>query len=284
MSINLFLNGPNTPTFRIASQIRDDTGREYEVTERLAAGGNAVVHECIERIGGQKWAAKFHLSNGAERLTRFRQEICLLRALSHDQLMSCSGSGVVGAFSGPRRLPVTIEFVIMPLADANLRDVVKSPHERPLPEEYVAQFKGLAEALGVLHTRAIHRDIKPENVLVQGETWLLSDFGLCRSILEPADITQVGERLGPRYWMSPEAMNRVIGNDDEISKQSDVFQMASVFWFVVTGRHPTGIVMESDWPGPPNLFPILKDALSHDPAKRPADGNDLAGRLHKVTT
>ena len=75
MSIDLFLNGTNPATFRIASQIRDDAGREYEVTERLDAGGNAVVHECIERIGGQKWAAKFHLAKGAERLKRFRQEI-----------------------------------------------------------------------------------------------------------------------------------------------------------------------------------------------------------------
>ena len=105
MSIDLFLNGTNPATFRIASQIRDDAGREYEVTERLDAGGNAVVHECIERIGGQKWAAKFHLAKGAERLKRFRQEISLLRTLVHDQLMSCIGSGSVAALAGAKRIP-----------------------------------------------------------------------------------------------------------------------------------------------------------------------------------
>ncbi len=281
MSVSLFLNVRNPQYFRIQPQIRDDAGREYEVAERRASGGNAVVHECIERISGQRWAAKFHLAEGSRRLTRFRQEVSLLRALVHDQLMSCSGSGSVAAVTGAKH--TTIEFAILPLARDNLRDAILKGAMRPRPEEYVAQFKGLAEALGVLHARAIHRDIKPENVLVMGETWLLSDLGLCRMIDNPSDITQDGEKVGPVYWMSPEAMNRVIGNDDEISKQSDVFQMASVFWFVATGRHPIGIVKESDWSGPPALFPILRDALLHDPSGRPSDGNDLARRLHEVT-
>ena len=180
-------------------------------------------------------------------------------------------------------MPSNIEFAILPLARASLRDVLGSGHARPLAEEYVAQFKGLAEALGVLHSKAIHRDIKPENVLVRGETWMLSDLGLCRVLDTPSEITQEGEKVGPLFWMSPEAMNRMIGRDDEISKRSDVFQMASVFWFAATGRHPTGIVAESDWSGPPALFPVLRDALLHDPSRRPSDGNDLARRLHEIT-
>jgi len=83
--------------------------------------------------------------------------------------------------------------------------------------------------------------------------------------------------------MSPEAINRAIGNTDVISKQSDVFQLCSVFWFVVTGRHPSGSVSRSDWSGSVGLYSVLADALSHNQTRRPADGMELARRLDDAT-
>ena len=80
------------------------------------------------------------------------------------------------------------------------------------------------------------------------------------------------EKIGPVWWMSPESMNRALGKGDEITKASDVFQLASVFWFAATGRHPTGIVRDSDWRGPRKVFDVLASALSHDQRQRPCDG------------
>lgn len=60
-----------------------------------------------------------------------------------------------------------------------------------------------------------------------------------------------------KYWMSPESMNSAIGNDDAITKASDVFQLAALFWFAATKRHPTGIVKANDWCGPLEIFKVL---------------------------
>ena len=60
-----------------------------------------------------------------------------------------------------------------------------------------------------------------------------------------------------KYWMSPESMNSAIGNDDAITKASDVFQLAALFWFAATKLHPTGIVKANDWCGPLEIFKVL---------------------------
>ena len=87
------------------------------------------------------------------------------------------------------------------------------------------------------------------------------------------------DKVGPVFWMSPESMNKQLGNGDEITKASDVFQLASVFWFASTKRHPTGIVKGTDWTGPPEMFEVLESALSHDPQARPQDGHDFHERI-----
>lgn len=64
-----------------------------------------------------------------------------------------------------------------------------------------------------------------------------------------------------RYLIS--SVNHSISNGDEITKVSEVFQLASVFWFAAVKYHPTGIVKSSDWPRPPEMFEVLESALPH---------------------
>ncbi len=61
---------------------------------------------------------------------------------------------------------------------------------------------------------------------------MLSDYGLC-SYVTPGvdeDLTPDGRNVGPKYWLSPEAHNMRLGCNDDITKASDVFQLAAVFW------------------------------------------------------
>ena len=283
MHIDLFLSHKPKEVCRIAQHVWSGSGREYEIGDRIRSGGNAVVHVCVDRIEGRSFAIKFQMAVSNERRKRFSQEIELLRGLEHDQLMSYVGHGKTNGTQMPGNRYISVPFVVMPLAERNLAEVIRDCSQPLLFDEYIAQFKGLAEGLGVLHQKAVHRDIKPENIMVRGETWLLSDFGLCTFLDQRSDITGDNEAIGPRFWMSPEAVNRAIGNDDTISKRSDVFQLGSVFWFVVTGRHPSGNVSEADWPGPRCIFSVLADALSHNAVNRPADGKELAQRLNDAT-
>ncbi|WP_226617756.1 protein kinase [Cytobacillus firmus] len=292
--ILLYLEHKKNHVFYIENIIRTTSGKEYEIGERVSNGGNAVVYKCTERISGDEYAAKFQLTPyNSKRIERFKQEVSLLKDINHEQLINYIDEGEV-CFrkkdkTSRKLVPERrkkIPFLIMRLANGNLTEHLK---DRKVIKyaEYISQFKGLADALKVLHEKAIHRDIKPENILVSGETWLLSDFGLCKfNDNDPnEDLTADNEVVGPRYWMSPEALNKHIGNEDEINKSSDVYQLCSIFWYVVTGRHPLGIVSKEDWKenGLDELFQVIYDSLSHDSNKRPNDGEELLQRITAAT-
>ena len=254
----------------------DGAEESYEIDqeESLGSGGNAIVYGCKSVGNGDSFAIKIQTNIRTERLYRFKREEQLLCSVRHQQLMSCVGLGEIVLKDSHNRTE-NHPFVIMPLADSNLSDLVNSEQSNLSFVRIAGQFRGLSEALAVLHEHAIHRDIKPENILIRGETWLLADFGLCRFLAPEEngpDVTGDNEKIGPKFWMSPESMNRALGRGDEITKASDVFQLAAVFWFAATGRHPTGIVKETDWTGPKKVFDVLAAALSHDPSQRPPDG------------
>jgi len=174
---------------------------------------------------------------------------------------------------------VSIPFIVMDRADTTLASLLRAGTQVG-SEEYLAQFRGLCEALGVLHEHAVHRDIKPSNILIVGDRWVLSDYGLC-SFLDPdqTQLTAEDERIGPRDWMSPEAENRAQGGNNAITAASDVFQLAHVFWYVATRQKIEGIVTPAAWTGPPRLQQVVADALNVDATQRPQNGAELAARF-----
>lgn len=283
--ISLFLNHSSRNVIYIEDTIKASSGAIYEIQERINSGGNAVVHQCQQIITGEIFAIKIQLAINEKMSNRFTQEIQLVKSIEHEQLVKYIDTGTIIGLSGPnKKSRKNYTFLIMELAEKNLTDHLKKPDFNISYADYIGQFKGLALALAALHEKAIHRDIKPDNILINGNTWLLSDFGLCKYIdHDGPDISGPGEKIGPKYWMSPESLNRTVGNVDDISKQSDVFQLCSIYWYVVTGRIPAGIVSEEDWNGPPLLFEIIFHSLSHDPAKRPKDGKELHDLLEEMS-
>ena len=254
-----------------------ETQFEIDPDEKLGEGGNAIVYKCREKITSADYAIKIQVANYEGSEERFNREKTILRSVHHDQLMTCIASGVIEMTMGRRR--GRYPYVIMPVADRNMLDLIDAQH-LPSKEDLMGQFCGLSGALAELHRWAIHRDIKPQNVLIKGSTWILSDFGLCKLVSgDGVDITMADDKVGPVYWMSPESMNRVLGNGDEITKASDVFQLAAVFWFAATGRHPTGIVSRSDWHGADSVYNVLVRALSHSPSVRPQDGEEFYSQI-----
>jgi len=285
--ISLFLNHSPNKVIKIKKRIKASSGATYEIQDRISSGGNAVVYQCQHSITGVTYAIKIQLTDGRKMKDRFIQEVKLIRSIEHEQLVKYIDEGAVDGETTNKNNKVTIkilDFLIMELAEKNLSDYIKYDQPKIQYADYIGQFKGLALALAALHDKAIHRDIKPENILINGETWLLSDFGLCKyNYPDGPEISSPNEKIGPRYWMSPESLNSTIGNTDDISKQSDVYQLCSIYWYVVTGRIPVGVVCEEDWRGPSHLFEVIYNSLSHDPKKRPKDGKDLYNMLNEVT-
>lgn len=275
--IELFRN-PNSG-YTIDDHIMGDDGKVYIVGERIAAGGNAVVHECNEKLSGDSYAVKFQIELRHRRRERFQREVELLRGFDDPHIIRFVATGTAKGLRSdrPKRSGRVVAqrrgreeelpFVILVKASEDLGKHAKTPQKIP-PATYLAQFLGLSKALVKINERALHRDIKPENILVVGGAWAISDFGLCDLHEGGPDLSHVDERIGPAQWMSPEAFNKNLGCLDAIGQTSDVFQLASVFWYATCGRHPTGIVRDSDWRGPTELFPIMERALLHNSLSR----------------
>lgn len=278
MKKTLTLDDKSPWSYAIDDPIRTIEGAVIEIGDWIGRGGYGAVYNCVDAVSGEELAVKFLLHPDTTLHARFGREIALLKDLDNVHIIKFKGSGSLTAEVRNRksRRNTVVPFVIMELADCNLSEVMLTRRAGFPYEDYAGQFRGLSAALATLHAVAIHRDIKPENILIRGGRWLLSDYGLC-SFVDPTlpDLTGENERVGPKFWLSPEAQNRMLKSPDEITRASDVFQLAAVFWYAATGRHPMGNITQTDWPGPERLFGVLQASLMHDSAKRPQTGQEL---------
>lgn len=266
-------------------EVTANSGRSYEITDRLGAGGNGVVYECIDQ-NGILYAIKFLLHLTEKSKIRFRQEILLMKKLNHPHIIKYIDDGSIKLRENKRfNQEQQALYVIMEKADLNLKDLLSQTSKIPY-DIYAPQFRGLCEALTEIHQFAIHRDIKPENILVKGETWVLSDFGLCEflSAEEHCDITGENEKIGPVFWISPEAVNKYYFGINEIGTYSDVYQMGMIFAFVLTKRFPGGILNECDFINEGGAIGnIILKTLTNDYTKRPENGGTLLELINDAT-
>lgn len=287
MARNVFLFlSPAGKKYEIPAQIFAESGKNYVVEERLGHGGNAVVHKCYDGFSGEEFAIKFLLNEQQLRKTRFEREKEFLSKCKHQHIVRYYDNGnVEGRLKTNRIYKKKIDFIVMELSeDGDLRKSLNQAGHIG-PEIYTAQFRGLSDALAHMHGKGIlHRDIKPENILIIGERWVISDLGLAapENRAGRLDLTDEKEKVGPVYWMSPEATNKCLGVKSirsKITKQSDVFQLASVFWFIVNRNHPSGVLQQKDWRGEVEIFNVLYKALQHNPTERFADGMIFNGAI-----
>lgn len=269
--------------YTIDDAVISNNDNEYEILEHIGNGGNGSVYSCID-IDGNEYAVKFLVNNSRKSIKRFEQEIKLMKLAQHPHLMNYIDDGSTIGLDSKYKQNVVIKYVVMNKANGNLLDYIKNNSNIPY-NEYAPQFRGLCEALAELHKYAIHRDIKPENILLRGTTWVLSDFGLCEFISPElhCDITGINEKVGPRFWMSPEAINSFYFGLDEINKRSDVFQLCSVFAFVLNHRYPGGILNVDDFNTTEAIRNLLVSSLSNNMDLRPVDGDDLFKKFTEAT-
>lgn len=126
-----------------------------------------------------------------------------------------------------------------------------------------------------LHNNDIyHRDIKPDNILFVKKTWKIGDLGLIENRNSEFEIKEVGAKIGPIGWLSPEATNKYLnegegklnrfGFDCQIDKYSDVFQLGKLFWYIFQGNIPLGQIEREDFKLADNeIFEIIFEMLKH---------------------
>ena len=253
------------------------SGNTYEIESdgRIGAGGNGVVYKCISSDGSE-YAVKILLYFSNKAKNRFKQEISLMKRIHNSHVISYVDEGTIKVRDSGGNDKNAL-FVVMELADGNLIDYIRKNRKVDY-SVYSGQFRGLCEGLKEMHQYAIHRDIKPENILIKGNTWILSDFGLCEFLNEDehVDLTGRMEKVGPMYWISPEAANYNFFNIDKMGTYSDVYQLAMVFAFVLLGRFPGGVFYPEDTLNTTKgIRDVIIKSISNNYNKRPKDGGEM---------
>ncbi len=101
----------------------------------------------------------------------------------------------------------------------------------------IAAYIGTALCAGLAHAhdqhRVIHRDVSPHNVLLSFDGAVkLIDFGIARARSDER-LTQVGQVIGKRRYMSPEQMA-----GEPLDGRSDLFPAGIILYEMLAGVHP----------------------------------------------
>ncbi|MEY9213459.1 serine/threonine protein kinase [Thermobifida halotolerans] len=242
---------------------------KYRITGRIGSGGAAVVYAARgpaeERVAVK--ALRPETAADPAHRERFAREAALL-----DRVDARRTAAPIDADLHARRPWLAMRHVLGP----TVGDSVDA--DGPMAGVNLVDFTArLAEALADIHRSGIvHRDLKPGNVLLAEDGPRVIDFGIARTVDEPAD-TDSGEILGSPGWISPEQFrNRVPG------PPADVFAWGGLVAYAATGRRPFGsgavrdtalrvLNGQADLRGVPrSLLPWVQAALDADPDRRPS--------------
>ncbi len=233
-----------------------------EGSEHTGKGGNSSVFkviDCNQEEDDQviKFCRFFHPKSDKrfieKKIARFEREITALnKALELDK------NDFIVKILGDGRWKDDNErifrYYIMERADLDLYEFL-SANVLTLQAKIQLCFE-LIEALKALHEIEIyHRDIKPDNIFFIDGRWKIGDLGLIRFRGEDEDIDESNEKIGPYGFLSPEAVNKALGNkeledfsfDCEIDDKSDVFQIGKLLWYIIQGEVPTGQISIVDF-------------------------------------
>ena len=244
---------------------------EHTILSRLGRGGMASVylarHDRLGRLVAVKviddrFDADEHFRQ------RFEREARTAAGLTHPNIVPVHEYG----FTDDGRPFLTMAF----LEGGSLRDRLQKRGPMAV-DDALAVTRQVAAALLVAHSRNIvHRDLKPDNVLFQGDTALLTDFGIAKVLDASTALTGMGTNPGTVKYFSPEQ-----AREEQIDQRSDIYTLGVVLYEMLTGRIPIegetvmqlimGIAQRAPEPLPAplkGLQPFLDVMLAKDPNDR----------------
>ena len=202
---------------------------DYELVERLGAGGMGVVYRARQKSLDREVAVKL-LSDGpwasAAFVERFRREARAAARLEHPNIVAIHEIGSRDELN---------YFSMALVRGPNLVQLLERDGPMP-PREAARLMRTIAEALHYAHRLGVlHLDLKPGNVLIdaQGEPQV-ADFGLARRIDTHLAI-DAEEVSGTPSYMAPE---QIQPQRARLSTATDIYGMGAILYELLTGQPP----------------------------------------------
>ena len=255
----------------------------YQPIEQIGTGGMATVWKARDTLLGRFVAIKRllpHLAGDTEAAARFKREAQAAARLSHPGIVTVFDTGEDA--DGP--------FIVQELVDgttlaAHLAQT-GAMGSQPVIDivSQVAAALDHAHALGV-----IHRDIKPANLIIESDGRVrLADFGIARTVDDPATITTSGELVGTITYLAPEILA-----GRPATPATDIYSLGAVTFELLSGRPPyqaptpaalleavrSGDVPDLRSVAPDQMSTAVSEAMAKDPVARPATAGAFAATL-----
>lgn len=262
----------------------------YEVSGRLGAGGMGEVFRAWDPRLGRFVALKFLASSDPETIERFGREARAQARVDHPAICKVFEVGEVAGR----------HYIAMQEIHGVTLDRAAGRHLTL--EQKVQLVREIAEAMHAAHRMGlIHRDLKPGNILVEkAEDGSLRpfvvDFGIARDQQAPPGAPTIsGMIFGTIGYISPEQAR---GRFDEIDRRTDVYNLGTILYELVCGRHPYEFLdiieslarLQTEEPPPPRRFKpllpadletVILKAMERDPARRYESARALAEDLRR---
>lgn len=248
---------------------------DYEILEVIDTGGMGAVfkarHIPLDRIVAMKVNIR-NKEDDVNYLTRFKQEIEILKKLDHSNFVKVYDAGTYFGHN----------YFVMEYVDGlSLEQIVKNGIDY---ESIMFYFKELLNALDYAHMNGIvHRDLKPKNILVKKDGLLkILDLGVAKDIIDDKGMTKQGEIYGTVEYMAPEQAYDITTADH----RADIYSLGCILYFMFTGEPPfkanntIGMIYSHLQSPPPNLPNkqinyIYKKMMEKNPNKRYKSVKDI---------
>ena len=255
----------------------------YQPIEQIGTGGMATVWKARDTLLGRFVAVKRllpHLAGDPEAAERFKREAHAAAQLSHPGIVTVFDTGEDD--DGPFIVQELVEGTTLA---AHLADT------GPLgPQPVTDIVSQVAAALDHAHSvGVIHRDIKPANLIMEPDGRVrIADFGIARTVDDPATITSSGELVGTITYLAPEILA-----GQPATAASDIYSLGAVTYELLSGQPPyqaptpaalLEAVRSSEVPdlrgvAPDQMASAVSNAMAKDPVSRPETAGAFAATL-----
>ena len=255
----------------------------YQIVEKLGAGGMGVVYKALDLHLDRPVALKFLISEitGAREKARFLREARAASTLDHTN---------IGTVHSVEETGDNRPFIVMAYYEGETLQQ-RLARGSLLTAQAIDVSVQIARGLAHAHSKAIiHRDIKPSNIILTAERVVkIVDFGVAK-VEGGVDLTRTGTVIGTAAYMSPEQ-----AKGTEVDARTDIWSVGVVLYEMLTAAKPFrgqtqestlyNIVHESPVPitgAPAELERVIFKCLAKQPSERYQSTTELLADLEAL--